>query len=149
MERLRYQAEKKTLNIIQQVQRTGPKPSGLWYSVGDEWKRWCEAEEFRTDTLAVVYRLIVDEGAILRLTTESEIRAFTARFRLRDTAWQTWDINWPRIAREWAGIEIAPYQWGCRLDTGTRWYSGWDVASGCIWDSRALLDNPKLWEFAP
>ena len=136
--RLRYQPERKPLNIIPQVQRTGSKPFGLWYSVGDEWLQWCKAENFRVDCLAITYRLTVNDGAILRLTTEQEIREFSAQFLLRDTPWQTWDINWPRVAEKWAGIEIAPYQYGCRFNAALRWYSGWDVASGCIWDQHGL-----------
>lgn len=144
MLRLRYQAERNPLNIIPQVQRTGSKPYGLWYSIGDEWKQWCEAEDFCIGRLAVVYKLSIDKDTVLRLTTEQAIREFSSEFLLRDTPWQTWDIDWPRVARQWAGIEIAPYQYGCRFDATLRWYSGWDVASGCIWDQQGLASWKEI-----
>ena len=139
LQRLRYQPEKTSLDIRPQAQKTGAKPSGLWYSVGDEWKQWCKAEDFRVSKLNVVYEIAVNKDAILFLTSEQQIREFSVEFMLRSTPWQTWDIDWSRVAEQWAGIEIAPYQYGCRFDSDSRWYSGWDVASGCIWGPEALL----------
>ena len=84
----------------------------------------------------VVYQLRVDEGRILRLTTEREVFEFTREFADRA---DTWKVDWAAVAERWDGIEIAPYQWGCRMDVRTRWYYGWDVASGCLWAPEALV----------
>jgi hypothetical protein len=45
-------------------------------------------------------------------------------------------IDWKQVAREFAGIEIAPYQWDRRHTLS--WYYGWDCASGCVWHPRAV-----------
>ncbi len=136
MDRLRYQGTNGHLTIRPVVQNRGPKPTGLWYSVGDEWKKWCTGEEFYTSQLAVVYHLAVDEARTLRLTTPQEILNFTEDF---GDPLDTWKVDWPAIAAKWGGIEIAPYQWSLRFDVRARWYYGWDVASGCLWRPEALV----------
>jgi hypothetical protein len=45
-------------------------------------------------------------------------------------------IDWPRVAERFDGVIIAPYQWKHRLEL--MWYYGWDCASGCIWNARAV-----------
>ncbi len=47
-------------------------------------------------------------------------------------------IDWIKVAKQYAGLIIAPYQWGYRLEPGTHWYYGWDCASGCIWDASVI-----------
>lgn len=32
------------------------KPRGLWVAVGDDWKEWCEGEDFGTDRLKIAIR---------------------------------------------------------------------------------------------
>ena len=135
--RLRYQPTNGKVEVRATAQTdSSAKPVGLWYSVGEEWKEWCEAENFYVRHLAYTYELDVDEARILRLTTELDLLNFTARYQDADR--DSWYIDWQAVAQDWDGIEIAPYQWGCRMDTRTRWYYGWDVASGCLWRPAAL-----------
>ena len=47
-------------------------------------------------------------------------------------------IDWPAVATDYPGLIIAPYQWSCRMSEFTRWYYGWDCASGCIWNADAI-----------
>jgi hypothetical protein len=56
-------------------------------------------------------------------------------------------INWPKVAQDYSGIEICPYQWKFRLNY--MWYYGWDVASGCIWNQNALNSTNVIAEFNP
>lgn len=117
-----------------------PKPVGLWVSVGTSWAEWCLAEQFATDSLNVVHRVVLaSRAAILRLSSATALDAFTERYG----TWRTYtalrtccEINWPRIAERYDGIIIAPYQWERRHSLS--WYYGWDVASGCIWHPRAV-----------
>ena len=137
IKRLRYQPTNGPVEVMIQAQvNHGMKPVGLWYSVGKEWEEWCEAEGFQAERLTHVYELNVDEGRILRITTQQELLDFTAKYETLDGT--GWNINWQAVAEEWDGIEISPYQYGCRLDSMTRWYYGWDVASGCLWGPEAL-----------
>lgn len=47
-------------------------------------------------------------------------------------------IDWRAVEKEWAGVEIIPYQDGLRLGSDVTWYYPWDAASGCIWDLTAI-----------
>lgn len=127
------------------------KPHGLWLSVEGEgshgWRKWCEGEQWGLANL--VYRHVVTlapDASVLTLDATRDILDFSKRFvavqagyppDLRDT---TMFLNWPSVANEYAGLIIAPYNWSLRLDDRTSWYYGWDCASGCIWDHRAIAN---------
>ena len=116
------------------------KPNGFWLSVGDDWKRWCEENNFSLANLAYRHRVVLCPGAnILRLSGPREIDRFTKEY---DRGLMR--IDWPLVARRYAGIIIAPYCWSRRCHFGTRWYYAWDCASGCIWDPSAVdsLNGP-------
>lgn len=133
--RLRYQKTNGSIELETKAQVDhGAKPVGLWYSVDEAWKEWCEVEGFRTAWLTYVYELDVDLDRILQITTEQELLDFTTKYA------DGWNVNWQAVAEDWDGIEIAPYQYGCRFDTKTRWYYPWDVASGCLWGSGTLRE---------
>lgn len=120
-----------------------PKPFGLWVSVpgADDWKSWCEAEGFSLNSLNYVSQIILrDNAKILRLSSSSAIRRFTAERRVRGSRWNSFSIDWRSVAGEYDGIIIAPYQWSCRMDDECRWYYGWDCASGCIWHASAVKE---------
>jgi hypothetical protein len=114
------------------------KPHGFWVSVEgeDDWKEWCEKENFRTEGLLVSYDVILKENAkILHLKTTYEIIEFTKIYnRSTRPCFDTYEINWVKLKDLYQGIIIAPYQWDCRLALETSWYYTWDCASGCIWD---------------
>ena len=52
-------------------------------------------------------------------------------------------IDWPRVANDYAGIEICPYLSSKRNDDDSFWYYGWDVASGCVWDPSGIKELIK------
>jgi hypothetical protein len=113
------------------------KPVGLWVSVGEAWKDWCEGEDFYTERLAHCQEIVLAANAnILRLSTAEDLDAFTERFKIADDAFAS--IDWSRVYGEYQGIIIAPYIWARRLDLA--WYYGWDCASGCIWDADAIAE---------
>lgn len=134
------------------------KPNGLWVSVEgeDDWKSWCEDEEFRLGNLASVHEVTLTESArIARITNTEELRAFHEKWA-EPTEWSRvidgtnvirpevagrdthyWEPDWLKVSLEYDGIIIAPYIWCMRLD-GPFWYYGWDCASGCIWNLEAV-----------
>ena len=116
------------------------KPSGLWYSVDGGWEEWCR-DDAEWDLPPFVYAVEVDEDKILQLTTVSQLDDFHDDYRAGESHEEyrrDW-IDWARVGEQWGGIEIAPYQWERRLDGEVhRWYYGWDCASGCVWDVKAL-----------
>lgn len=136
MDFLHYSAAPIVLERRAYEQKLDFKPQGLWLSVGDDWKRRCESEEWGTDRLLVAHHVeLVDAANILRLATAEEIDRFTQEFGMpMSKGLRAGYIDWPRVASQWQGVIITPYCWSRRLSMHTMWYYGWDCASGCIWD---------------
>lgn len=130
------------------------KPRGLWLSDEDDhgWRAWCESEGFAcgryTVEQEITFRL---DANVLRLSHPEDLLEFTRRWGVPDTYSRRYEpladisrfgaahaIDWVRVAEEWDGILITPYQWSLRMETITSWYYGWDVASGCIWNPRCI-----------
>jgi hypothetical protein len=126
------------------------KPNGLWISVEDEgsgynWREWCIAEDFVVDRLKYSHQLILKPSAkIIHLKTPEEIFEFTKKYaaptRFFDKEYDTNEINWDEVKKEYQGIIISPYQWDCRLALESQWYYGWDCSSGCIWDLKCIQE---------
>lgn len=124
------------------------KPNGLWISVegdklGENWKEWCETEEFCVENLKHSYEILLKEDArILHLKTPEEIFEFTKKYPLRIRGWDadsdTYQLEWFEVKKKYQGIIISPYQWPCRLSLESCWYYGWDCSSGCIWDLKCI-----------
>lgn len=127
------------------VQEIRMKPKGLWYGIGDSWLRWVKNEmpDWEHDN---VYRLDINESRIKIIRTYKELLAFDAEYGLDNQGRSFFDngrmIDWAKVAKEFDGIEIAPYIFEARYEL--QWYSTWDVASGCIWSGDAIKDIEKL-----
>ena len=121
------------------------KPVGFWVSVSEDWKQWCEGEDFGLERLTVCHEItLADSANILRLSTPEDLDQFTKRFALPDSS--GWPgrrfgerIDWEGVRCQYQGIIIAPYCWERRLAEHTFWYYPWDCASGCIWDLGAIV----------
>lgn len=121
------------------------KPRGLWVSVegDDDWASWCRSEGFRNIDAQVITRVTLSPDAnVLLLANADEIDAFSRaygfEYRLPGSHIVNNPIDWQRVAGDYDGLIIAPYIWDRRIHTGSRWYYGWDCASGCIWNKRAI-----------
>jgi len=112
------------------------KPKGLWISVEgeDDWAEWCKAENF-IDTTKQIANIVElsPEANVLWIKGTLEFDVFDERYGQRVEFGR--NIDWPRVATEYQGLIIAPYLWDRRL---LNWYYGWDCASGCIWDAKAI-----------
>jgi len=116
------------------------KPQGFWYGIGRDWIRHC-AIEVPDKLRAVMQQVFVDESKILMLRTAADVLDFSRTYGVEtgvghDRMRQV--VDWPRVAARYGGIEIAPYQSELRSAQETRWYYGWDVASGCVRDASAV-----------
>ena len=137
------------------------KPTGIWYGLGDSWIQWCMSEA--SGWLSpYIYDFVLDEDKILKVTNieefekfEEEHQAIRAEFKLlmdhmpkiRDAHGDGFgrrmsrffdQIDWPKLATMYSGVEIAPYIWKKRLES--MWYYPWDCASGCIWNRSAVKE---------
>lgn len=127
----------KTLHdVVQQRRPFWHKPSGLWLSVGVEWRDWCD-EGFNVEDLAIETWVDVDVTNFVVVTDAPQLDAFTERWCDREERERMIrGIRWDRVAEEYDGIIIAPYVHACRFSH--HWYYGWDVASACVWRARAI-----------
>ena len=128
------------------------KPNGLWVSVKgkDDWKSWCEAEDYILENLAISYEVKLKKDAdILHLKTPEDIYKLSLFFPYLRKQWdnpegrelcQCYELDWIKVKEQYQGIIIAPYQWDCRLSSKCNWYYGWDCASGCIWDISCIKE---------
>jgi hypothetical protein len=137
------------------TQKSSWKPEGLWYGCGSAWIDWCKAENF--DGIGKnFYELVLDRSKILVIENLREFDEFEKRFVVDppymdafksmgadpDRVFRHAHIDWNSVSCDYAGIEINPYQWERRLNR--LWYYGWDCASGCIWNKRAVLKVVSL-----
>jgi hypothetical protein len=142
-----------------------PKPNGLWFDVNEEWRRWCEAVQFRIENLQYRHTVtILDTSRILFLRKGKDIDVFTrqyghdfsGRIQLLQSAKDSdvfarqygrdlfGDVQkqfsnyimWGEVAEKHSGIIINPYS---RARSRTYlWYYGWNCAGGCVWDPSVI-----------
>ena len=110
------------------------KPEGLWYGVNGDWKRWVDGEELDWLDGKIRHAVQLDLSRILQIRDEVDLLIFSRDFLAPPRHKYDASIDWPMVAEEWAGVEIAPYVGSLRLDSRVRWYYGWDAARGCVWD---------------
>jgi len=116
------------------------KPDGVWYSPGEEWLDWCARA--KPDWLTEhVYELVFNDERLLRVRSHSDLVHFHNTYATTPlvAGSELRVIDWPAVAREYDGIEIAPYQRTARHDIDMFWYYTWDVASGVLWNRSAIV----------
>lgn len=131
------------------------KPQGLWYACGDAWDAFLVREDwFDRMRHPYVYEIEVDLSSMVVIRDQSDFDAFNTEYgkvsRLEGESEQyiqgvdkwggyyidQWGgIDWPAVAKTYAGIEICPMVYPRPVP---KWFEHWDVASGCIWGKRAF-----------
>ena len=122
------------------------KPDGLWYAPGLEWINfvkgrpgvlpddWYEEYQF-------VYEIQPMLDSMIVVSDGDGLEAFNAEFGApfpdaRNTMRIGGNgIDWRAVAQRFAGIQTGQNVYSTH---DTLWYDSWDVASGCIWDKRAI-----------
>lgn len=126
------------------------KPKGIWYGIADSWIDWCLSESFG-GIHQYIYEIVVDKSRILTIDNISDFEKFEKEhlekpntndmpewLKKVEEIYPNKAMNYSKVAENFGGIEIAPYQWEKRLES--MWYYGWDCASGCIWSPNAIKD---------
>lgn len=133
--------------ILDVKQNSGMKPKGLWITPDDDsgeytWANFCRDSDFRVQDLSVIHEVELSEKSrILTIHSSDDLREFTLRYRSVQQFFDpvyVYSLDWRAVAREYSGILIPTHHWTARLEPDTVWYSSWDCASGCIWDSSAI-----------
>ncbi len=119
------------------------KPEGLWYAVGTVWIDWVESE--MPHWMGDKFYKIEITNRVLKLDKKIKFEPFVKQYGRPDKFSvnpKYVHIDWQAVAKDYAGIEIAPYQWDFRFEY--MWYYPWDVASGCIWDKAGITNLKRL-----
>ncbi len=81
---------------------------------------------------------------MLRIGTVQALDEFTLQYGVPSKLWPRsivyTSVLWSGLAKDYAGIIIAPYLYQRRLDGNANWYYGYDCACGCIWDAGAIAE---------
>ena len=130
------------------TQRVDRKPNGLWYECQDgsamSWKDFCETglSDGYSKYDGRFNVILADDGYhMLNIQDVHSFDKFSEMYGVPHPVFpddpEENMIDWPRVAKDYAGIEICPYLYSRR---DTMWYYGWDVASGCIWDPSGIKE---------
>lgn len=121
-----------SLRQMSYLQKKEYKPNGLWFDVDASWLEFCQ-EEWSTNLPRVkfAYEVEFPEAEILHIQGELELERFTREYSTKflKVGKRFYPINWPEVAKDYKGILISPYVWAAY---------GWDIESGCIWDTSIL-----------
>jgi hypothetical protein len=118
------------------------KPRGLWYGIGSSWVDWVRSEmpDWEVDN---IFKIDINTDRMLLISTSEELLAFNKKYGAVLSEHYS-AIDWAKVASDYGGIEISPYNYKLRMNREVFWYYGWDVASGCIWDEGIVTGVTKL-----
>lgn len=118
------------------------KPNGLWYGIGTAWIDYTR-DTFPYREQEHMFKIDVDESQMKIIRTLEEMAAFDEEYGVQhDRIHYNRFIDYVRVARDYGGIEIAPYindAYGKFM-----WYNSWDVPSGCIWRKGVITKITKI-----
>ena len=125
-----------------------PKPDGLWYACGSGWIDHVEDEVFDMrleEGNNYMYELNINYRRVFRMRIggkrASGVDRLTQKygFEFHSETGVKKQINWAKMQDDgYYGIEICPYAPPSPYTPQPFWYSTWAIASGCIWDPRAI-----------
>jgi len=117
-------------------QPRGGKPEGLWYSfsLGQGWMRGQIYNYGWLDEYKYILYLDTSSLNILQIKNAEEAMNFIYKYVPLNGK-----TDWPRIATKYDGIEILNYrEWGRHNREVREQFYGWDMDSGCIWNTQNL-----------
>lgn len=151
--KLRHFSAQKIPKVLQRFsyreQKVAYKPIGFWVSDEDEhgWKDWCEGEQWGLSRLTREYEVVLaDKANVLYINSLRQLDEFREAYMaslypdVEGLSGIVDGIDWSKVAQKYDGIIISPYFYQRRFATGFMWYYGWDCASGCIWNVRAIKE---------
>lgn len=126
------------------------KPKGFWYDCDGEWSNWVEMNmpEWLGEHK---YDVELEHSEMKVIRNYEELKRFNDEYSINPEVSEDFYlddlIDWRRVATDYAGIEICPYinkiEQIRKNGKVFKWYTSWDVASGCIWDKRAIKTIKK------
>lgn len=134
------------------------KPYGLWYSIDDEWLDFCKSE-MPYKLQEYTFTLKLNLKSILVINSKPKLVKFWNKYKcdhphfvgvkLIPEEYRIKTVDWGKVANDYKGIEFtnfSRFKYGMNLPMEimrTIWFMTWDVSSGCIWDSSAIISYSR------
>lgn len=133
------------------------KPEGFWFAQGDEWLQHLKKTNFRMNMYSYLYELEIDMNEVLHISTLKQLHEFTKKFCSKSDCF---GLDWTSIVKtiKKSGLVISPNLktiiWKYKEDVedyfkGNDWYLTWDIASGVIWDAKAIKSIQLIYAKEP
>jgi hypothetical protein len=114
------------------------KPTGLWYALGGAWNEFLNSWNNHGYEYKNVFYIDIDYTDIIRINTSDKFKKFAEEYF--DSSMDY--INWNKVSKKYKGIEIIPMRWDMRHKFF--WYNGWDLPSGCIWNTSCIKNYKNI-----
>ena len=87
-----------------------------------------------------------DKNKLLVIKNISDFEVFHKRYRkklkiIHSNEFIHEFINWKKVVKDFGGIECCP---NVSIYKKYIWFSLWDVASGCVWNTESIIKNTEL-----
>jgi len=113
------------------------KPIGLWFGLGTSWIDWIRSEMPHWEKTNL-YKVKTNPKYMLTINDQDKFDKLEKNYGHKNGI----GIDWGKVSENYSGITINPYNHTERMSS--LWYYGWDVASGCIWDKKAIKSIEKI-----
>lgn len=163
----------KKINNIKQ-KKNYLKPKGLWYGCGNSQinhiiKENLVKQYINGQGIKYMYKIDFDTSSltnidkphskkILHISNATDFDKFTKKYGYKPEDYNVTSINWGKVGKDYAGIEISPYLKNRKyiknsfLRNKSWWYQSWDTSYGCIWKPKIinncdlLITHNKTWK---
>lgn len=133
------------LNLYNVHQSIDFKPQGLWLSIDGQngWKEFCTYEDMPIGKEKHNIKLSPNSN-ILQINTIEEIEDFGHKYGYSRVSTSNFindsirSIRWDKVQEKHQGILISSHFYDYSHTDKGKWYYGWDFASACIWDKKAI-----------
>lgn len=140
----------------------GKKPKGFWFSIGDEWLQHLKKTNFWINKYNYLYEIELSKENVTIIDNMKGLQELSSDYGVREkfnieisgNSYMipfTSKVDWYNFVKKTKsqGIIISPnlkkqyYKYSSFNDIfnvfyGTEWYLSWDIASGVIWDPKAI-----------
>lgn len=135
--------------------KNGIKPSGFWYSCYNDRYNWTQIEGMfqhkYIHKININSKVLTDienknKDKILVIDNINDFDIFNRRYGHLDKndhnmKWKNYLVTWDKVSKDYGGIEICPY---LTQRKHYLWYNTFDVASGCIWNTKTIINSSEL-----
>jgi hypothetical protein len=154
-----FQVNKRLQSFDVDKTNISKKPPGFWFGIGDEWLQHIKKTNFWMSKYNYLYELEVNVDNLVAINNMKELQAFSSMYGVVRENNITSDIDWFAVTKKTKkhGIVVShnfkkSYHKYSRFNkmsnvfNGVEWYLSWDIASGVVWDARAIKNISMIYK---